>query len=278
MQPRKIKLKVLDITLVVAFLASAGVTWTIAKWERGAVAGLRVVPGEIDLGEVEQVEGIPFEFQLENLGRTEAVTRDYICPCTCTQLDLAKGASVGPRSKLRVRGTVDTKYRRGAFEVAIPATYKTKSRVLSAKSPWWSASRCSPNPRSRPHGRFWRFGMMRGRRSSSCQGPRARSASWRSSRPDPSAAGKPSALRWVRNALGIPFEVPFGPITRFRSRDPFDRQILGGFHDFGPQRAQVPAPRHSHDFRSPVGWAPPIRKERSNECSVENRGSAARAG
>jgi hypothetical protein len=64
----KIKRNALELSLVVAFLVSAGIAWATAHTGHVPVTGLISLPGEITLGHVVQVDAIPFDYQLQNRG------------------------------------------------------------------------------------------------------------------------------------------------------------------------------------------------------------------
>jgi hypothetical protein len=126
---RKIKPRVLDVFLIAAFFVSTGVIWQSIAAKGRPVERLEVRPEQVELGEVDQVQRVPFVCQLENLGIRDAIISEVTLPCTCTNLDLPTGTTLSPGSRRRVRGNVDTRSRRGGFEITIPVTYQAPESV-----------------------------------------------------------------------------------------------------------------------------------------------------
>jgi hypothetical protein len=54
----KIRPTVLDVFLVFAFFASTGMIWESTRPKGRPLSGLHVVPEQVELGEVDQVEGL----------------------------------------------------------------------------------------------------------------------------------------------------------------------------------------------------------------------------
>jgi hypothetical protein len=122
--PHKRRLAALDLALFILFLASVGMTWGTIRSTRSSVEGLVASPGEVVLGEVEQIESIPFEVRLQNQGQQRVVISEVIRPCSCTGFDLEVGTTLKPGRALRVLGSVDTTNRRGPYEPAFAVSYR----------------------------------------------------------------------------------------------------------------------------------------------------------
>jgi Protein of unknown function (DUF1573) len=125
----KIRPTVLDVFLVFAFFASTGMIWESTRPKGRPLSGLHVVPEQVELGEVDQVEGVPFDCRLENLRGPEAIITEVTLPCTCTTLDLTTQTSLSPGESVRIHGNVDARNRRGACAITIPLTYRIQGSV-----------------------------------------------------------------------------------------------------------------------------------------------------
>lgn len=109
------------------FLMSAAGTWFAATSYFEPEEDLVVVPAKVDLGEVDQRDGIPFELTICNNYHGSLKITEVLKPCTCTDIDLAADTTLASRERRRVRGTVDTSSRRGSTNMSFALTFKAPS-------------------------------------------------------------------------------------------------------------------------------------------------------
>jgi hypothetical protein len=117
------KVKLVDAALLAGVVLCASAAMALSRTRSAAFSPLAANPDTIELGAVNQREGIPFEITLRNNGDRPIVISEGIRPCSCTKLELETGSRLAPHATLRVPGTLDTRFRRGPYAAHFGITY-----------------------------------------------------------------------------------------------------------------------------------------------------------
>jgi hypothetical protein len=87
-------------------------------------AALLTTPEPINLGVVDQGKKVPFVFEIKNPSTATFEVTGLNVSCGCTWLNEVKGTSIAPAESLSIRGTLDSKGRRGPMNSLAVLKYR----------------------------------------------------------------------------------------------------------------------------------------------------------
>lgn len=120
------------LAAAVSLVAMSFLVYTLSKPKKNVTFGhtslLRTEPaGFIDLGDIGQLSSVPFTLGLVNTGQKDVVIRDVSLPCSCTKIGLHGGDRVLAKTTTPISGEIDTRGRRGPYEITIGVSYHDDS-------------------------------------------------------------------------------------------------------------------------------------------------------
>ncbi len=130
------RFRAFDVLLIVGALASmliAGLAMAARRVETNPHPRLTLQPVQVDLGQVDQREKVPFAFTIKNETDAAVEVTEVFKPCTCTDVGLPVGTEIGPRSQVEVAGGLNTVGKRGPSRTTLLISYKPV--VVSAEAP-----------------------------------------------------------------------------------------------------------------------------------------------
>ncbi len=116
----------IEAAAVIGSLAATGYSLSLVTETRRQRSALTAAPAEVRLGDVNEGSDVPFAFTIVNNESRAVVVKETLVPCSCTEVSLPAGTSIGPRGRMEVKGRFHANERRGAYNATFAISYSVE--------------------------------------------------------------------------------------------------------------------------------------------------------